>query len=135
MKSVGFFVALALAACGPEPENTDPLGVAVLEVSPAAPQAGASLTLTLRNEGAEPIGYNLCTSQLQRRAGDDWIEVPEDRVCTMELRMLPPGGSDSFAMDLPADLAPDEHRYAASVHLMDSDRMEVVWSPAFRAER
>jgi hypothetical protein len=73
-----------------------------LTVSPDPASAGQMVTLTLHNGTAEEIGYNLCTSGLQREVDGSWQQVPEDRICTMELRLLPPGEEAIFPLELPA---------------------------------
>src|SRR6185295_1914197 len=51
----------------------------------------ATILLTLRNSSAQPAGYNLCSSALERRIDDTWTRVPTDEICTMEIRRLASG--------------------------------------------
>jgi hypothetical protein len=84
----------------------------VLDVSPAG---AAKVRLTLDNGTSDPIGYNLCTSTLQRHDGNSWSPVRTDEVCTMELRILEPGRSATFDKTIPSGLSAGEYRYVTSV--------------------
>ena len=73
-----------------------------------------SLELTLRNASAQSIGYNLCTSALERRNGDAWTAVKSRRICTMELRTLEPGSEARYSFSI-ADLPSGEYRARARI--------------------
>jgi hypothetical protein len=49
----------------------------------AAVSQGRSLELRLRSGSAQPIGYNLCASSLERRSEAAWQPVASKRMCTM----------------------------------------------------
>ncbi len=98
-------------------------------VDPADP---GSMVLTLENGSTGSIGYNLCTSSIERLDGSRWTRVEEDRACTMELRMLAPGGTDQFTVGLPAGAPPGEYRYTTSVNRDDRDDSVTVSSNSFR---
>jgi len=76
---------------------------------------GEAVLLTLRNLYDQPIGYNLCTSELQRSVNDTWERVAEDRMCTMQLNVLDPGKVDTFSVTLPESLAAGTYRYSTGV--------------------
>ena len=99
-------------------------------VTLTAARTGSKVMLTLRNESATSIGYNLCSSALQR--GSAWEPVETGDICTMEIRMLERGGSATFEKSLPSDLASGEYRYVTNVDA-DGKRM-VVESNPFRVE-
>jgi len=120
---------LLLAACAGAAE-VGPDQQVSLEVQPAAVSPGAAVTLTLGNRTPWPVGYNLCTSTLERESGGSWQPVPEDRMCTMELRMLDPGERSELQLELPAALEPGNYRYTTNVE--DRGSMEAVSSPPFR---
>jgi hypothetical protein len=91
-------------------------GASVAGVSLAAAPAGAgTVRLILDNGASEPIGYNLCTSTLQRHDGNRWSSIRTDEVCTMELRILEPGRSATFDKTFPSGLSAGEYRYVTSV--------------------
>lgn len=73
-----------------------------------------SLELRLRNDSDRTLGYNLCASTLERRSGQAWQPVASQRICTMELRSLPPGREARYSLALPA-LAPGEYRVSTRV--------------------
>ena len=85
--------------------------------SPQQVNAGATVLLTLANGTGESVGYNLCTSALQTAAGRD---VRTERACTMELRILEPGGSTTYSYDLPGILEDGAYRFSTRVERMDS---------------
>ena len=101
-----------------------------LRIEPTAAAPGDSVALVLDNGSAEIVGYNLCTTTLDRRSGEAWEPVASDRVCTMELRMLQPGQEARITLALPADLAPGEYRAVTGVERMDAgERTGVATEP------
>ena len=84
-----------------------------------------SLELSLRNGSAQAIGYNLCASTLERRSGARWQPVASQRVCTMELRSLAPGGEARYRVSL-EDVPPGEYRARARI---DGTPPEVATEP------
>jgi hypothetical protein len=73
-----------------------------------------SLELRLRNDSNRTLGYNLCTSNVERRNGQSWQAVASQRICTMELRTLPPGKEARYSLTL-EQLAPGEYRVTTRV--------------------
>ena len=109
----GLAILLAfVAACGPSGSDGEAGGVA-LAVEPEAAQPGDSVELLLRNESGEAIGYNLCTTRLERGENGEWVRLPPDRVCTRELRTLAPGEVARYPVALAADLDPGSYRFLA----------------------
>lgn len=121
-----------LGACSPSLRSAAAESDVVLDVEPSAVTPGDSIRLLLRNETAGPIGYNLCTSSLQRRDGDAWRPVPSDRVCTMELRTLAPAEQTGYSLELPGELLPGEYRYTTTVERLDPGIRMGVQSDSFR---
>ena len=68
----------------------------------------------LRNDSQRALGYNLCTSSLERRIGQAWQQVPSQRICTMELRSLTPGEEARYSIAL-TGLPPGEYRATTRV--------------------
>lgn len=96
----------------------------------SAARTGEKVLLTLRNNSDEPMGYNLCSSALQR--GPAWEPVKTDEICTMEIRYLGRGASTTFEKTLPSDLTAGEYRY---VTIIDAETTRfVVGSNPFRVE-
>jgi hypothetical protein len=85
-------------------------------VEPATAAPGDPITLVLENRSADAVGYNLCTSQLERRTDFGWEDVPADRACTMEIRSLAPGEEARFSLCLETVHATVDHRFWTSVH-------------------
>jgi hypothetical protein len=103
-----------------------------VEATPAAP--GDSLVLLLDNASDEPIGYNLCTSNLERQVGVSWQPVASDRICTLELRTLDPGQDARFAFMLEENVSPGEYRAVTGVELLQSGEWIDVASEPFRIQ-
>ena len=93
--------------------------------------SGDQVTLSLENHKDQEVGYNLCTSSLQRQAGDTW-ERPEAAdsdidndgtrdACTLELIHLEPDEETSYEKRLPIDLEEGTYRYQDSVVLLGED--------------
>ena len=88
-----------------------------------AARTDRAVKLTLSNESDGPIGYNLCTSALQRRTAGKWNGVETGGFCTMEIRTLQKGGIATFTKTLPENTASGEYRYTTNV---DSSGSPVV---------
>lgn len=122
-----------LAGCAapvPEPEVPD----VALIVEPARVAPGDSVTVQLTTTLGDGIGFNLCSSTLERRLANDWQAVPSDRICTMELRTLVPGDTARFTFHLSDGLAPGEYRYHIRVVRSPTDEMRDVSSEPFRVQ-
>lgn len=116
-------------ACTPMSSESPPADL-VLRVAPATVEPGDSVTLVLVNESSGAIGYNLCTSALQRQSGGEWQRVASERVCTLELRTLEPGNEDDYTLTLPEDLAAGEYRFITSIERMATgDRVGLTSEP------
>lgn len=127
-------VATAIVACTTAGSRAGSSDVA-LTVTPESAEPGDTVTLVLRNDSQDELGYNLCTSELSRQTGDDaWDPVPSDRACTMELRSLSPRQRATFRIDLPADLAPGTYRFETSVERMARNARETVATEPFTVE-
>lgn len=128
-------VGAAVDGCGTV--TGDPVGdpAVALTLSPSRPVPGDSATLTLRNRTTEDIGYNLCTSGLQRRDGTAWIPVPEDRVCTLELRSLRPGDEDSFTLAVPDTISGEAYRYVTNIEHLVAGRSDSASTEEFRPQQ
>jgi hypothetical protein len=87
-----------------------------LRAEPSTAAPGDTVELILANHATATLGYNLCSSGMERRAGTTWNTVPSTRMCTMELRMLPPGESARFPIGLDSDLPAGEYRFVTSVN-------------------
>jgi len=82
--------------------------------------AGAPVTLRLFNDRDQPLGYNLCVASLEVRADGRWVDSPvrDDRYCTMELRLLPPGQQATYPHQLPRNLPRGTYRFTTRLELM-----------------
>ena len=116
---------------GAPASQPEPSGGVTLRADPVSARAGATMTLTLTNGARQDIGYNLCTSGLQMSAGGGWRSIATDRVCTMELRTLRPGGQATDRWDLPANLADGRYRFATNVEGLPAGRQRSVASNSF----
>jgi hypothetical protein len=110
-----WILILLLAGCAPMQTTTPAAPSTVDGVRFAATNEAGKVLLMLDNGTRQPIGYNLCSSQLQKRDGTGWSDVATDDVCTMELRTLNPGFDATFEKRLPASLAAGEYRYVTRI--------------------
>jgi hypothetical protein len=81
------------------------------------------------------IGYNLCTSDLERWNGSKWERVrkmPENSACTQQLDLLPPGGSDEFRQSVYDFIKQGTYRFRDEMEWMDSGAEFRVISNGFR---
>ncbi|HEX2187299.1 MAG TPA: immunoglobulin-like domain-containing protein [Longimicrobiaceae bacterium] len=131
---VPWILALAsvLAACTPALQESDMNPELALTVEPDAVRPADTVTLTLRNGTAAEVGYNLCSSTLERRADGAWQTVPSDRICTRELRILMPGQEASYPLELQPGLAPGEYRFSTGVEQMTAGGRQEVASEPFQ---
>lgn len=131
MRTAIVLITVLFAACAPSVQNGGAGSDISLDVVPEEARAGATVELVLANETSGSIGYNLCTSSLERRTSGGWAGVQTDRVCTMELRTLAAGETARYPYDLPTDLPEGEFRFLTTVELMDEGGRQTVWSEPF----
>lgn len=122
-----------LWACASADVPGDPAGL-VLRIDNGRHAAGDPVTLVLTNGSNEAAGYNLCPSVLSRESSGEWIAVPSDRVCTMELRSLEPGAEDRMTLELPADLTPGRYRFETTVFGWETDLQSTLRTEAFEVD-
>jgi hypothetical protein len=94
-----------LCSCGPSIQSGAGEGVA-LRVEPGEVSAGDSVTLVLANGTAGAIGYNLCTSGLERQVDDDWQPAIDNDIWSVrfydhELGRINPRKGDFIIRVLP----------------------------------
>lgn len=109
--------------------SAEPSGTISLSAAPARASAGETMTLALRNNSRQQIGYNLCTSRLESARGRT---VPSDRICTMELRPLRPTQVATYRYDLPARLDPGSYRFATQLDIPGENAGRVIFSNSFQ---
>ena len=130
MRSLTVIACLILAACTQLP--TEPQTAQAHEESPlqlhAQRTSESTIVLTLRNESRATVGYNLCSSTLERRVAGSWQTVPEEIVCTRELRTLAAGASATFDRHVRPTLAPGEYRFVTQVESPLGGRMATIAS-------
>lgn len=114
--SVTACVARTAATADSEPTNVslpaasggDSVQVAVGE---GPYRAGETIALRLVNRTSLTLGYNACTRTLQRDAAGVWLTVADTgRICTLELRLLPPGAAQTAMTLLQSQLTPATYR-------------------------
>ena len=116
MKHLAVFLALFAVACTPVASSPEPSPQPTSRVFFAAERvSAATVRLALDNGSPDPIGYNLCSSELQRRGTSGWTRIDTGEVCTMELRTLNPGRDATFEKQLPSGLAAGDYRYVTGI--------------------
>jgi hypothetical protein len=124
------------------PSDPDPgLGAGdpdrVLTTDQGSYPAGATASLRLKNPFSQALGYNLCSSVLERHSDGAWrtAESESDRVCTMELRTVQPGGTATYNRPLSSRLPAGDYRFRTTVEKMNAGTREPVVSNTFRITR
>lgn len=84
---------------------------------------GATAVMTIHSQRADTLGYNPCSNRsVERQSPSGWVVHPEpNRVCTMELRLLLPGETQTAQTDVPADLAAGTYRVVLRLRRERSD--------------
>ena len=119
-------------ACTASRQPETPITGVELDVDRDEVAAGDSVTIELDNDSPGPVGFNLCSSEMERRDAGEWRQVPSDRVCTRELRILAAGEEAHYRLQIPPGLAPGEYRFHTPVELQDTRVSGSVRSEAFR---
>jgi hypothetical protein len=135
MRFTALLLALVLVSCAPvvtPPQSGSGDARAELVTLSTERVATDRVRLILQNGYNGPVGYNLCSSGLERRSGASWQPVPTDEVCTMEIRTLPGGQDATFEKRLPPSLSAGEYRYVTSVEIPFPGQMTRIASPGFR---
>ena len=134
------FVLLLLASCSAMPGGCDPMYLLTDEPVYTAEQisfeTGRGIRLQLTNRTSETLWYNLCTASLQEKTDKGWVPVeagwlPPDHACTLELRSLPPGESDTFEGPLRDDLQVGTYRFEDQIGVGEEDLTTPIYSDAF----
>lgn len=131
-RTVGTLVmlGLVLGACATVSDDADPVPV-TLEVRPDAVAPGDPITLALENHDSQPVGYNLCTSTMERLVDVTWRMVPSSRVCTLELRILAPDEVAYYSLELEPLTDAGTYRISTTVEYLDTAEREIVRSTPF----
>jgi hypothetical protein len=118
MRSIALLAMTLLCSCGPSIQSGAGEGVA-LRVEPGGVSTGDSVTLVLANGTTEAVGYNLCTSGLERQVDDVWQPVASDRACTMELRTLGPGEETRYPIEIADGVVAGVYRFVTRIEVAD----------------
>jgi hypothetical protein len=103
-----------------------------IELRVETASARDSVTLVLSNGSSEEVGFNLCPSTLERSTGATWEPVVSERLCTMELRLLPSGREARYTLGVPVGLPSGRYRYRAAVTRMESGTSVSLTSDTFQ---
>ena len=87
--------------------------------------------LVLQNSSDQPIGYNLCVSAAERRAGGGWERIEPLRVCATVLYTLAPSAEVNGNEPITGELPPGEYRIVTTVELMRAGTRTEVFTPTF----
>lgn len=78
-------------------------------------RGGEQMMLTLVNPTSSSYAYNPCTRLLERESGSGWVEVREERICTMIAHILAPRSRRTENTELTAGLEPGRYRVILSL--------------------
>lgn len=128
------------SAAGPEGERNDalagvPVGDVVFASDRAGYRQGEVARVTLRNEVAETVGYNLCQSSRELRVGGGWRRIEPLRMCTEALDLLAPGEGAGFDEPITAEWEPGSYRMVTWVYLPAAGTREEAFTGTFTVER
>lgn len=93
-------------------ETVQPSGEVTLTLDKSSYARGSTAVMTIRSRSEDTLGYNPCSNRsVERQEGRSWVKHPEpDRMCTMELRLLMPGQTQTANTDVPASLTAGTYR-------------------------
>lgn len=96
----------------------------------------AMVTLRIASQSRDTLGYNPCANRVvERQDGSQWVAYAEpERMCTMELRLLIPGETQTATTDLPGNVQAGTHRIVLTLQPQTSAGGAAVRavSPDFR---
>lgn len=90
--------------------------------------------LTLENHSRSSLGYNLCASVLERQTGEGWVTVSPLPGCTMEVRALTPGNTDSLIHHRARPLEPGLYRFTTTIERPLGDKPVALSTASFVVE-
>ena len=135
-------VVLAALGCEPAAQNVDtsaPSGASTGDTTGTAQVAdtggvtlaldktayapGGRAVMTITSQRTDTLGYNPCGNRaVERETANGWVVHPEpNRMCTMELRLLKPGETQSAPTDVPADVTPGTYRIVLTLRQEHAD--------------
>jgi hypothetical protein len=134
MRLTAAFLTMLFGACTTVPADPPPPASSTIAgVRLSAERISSSIIrLALDNGAPHQIGYNLCSSALQRRSGSTWEPVGTGEICTMELRTLNPGFDATFEKTLPLNMSAGEYRYITNIESPLGAQQAGVASDSFR---
>lgn len=99
---------------------------------------GATVTMRIRSETSDTLGFNQCSSRVvERQDGSRWVAHPEPgRMCTMQLQLLMPNETTVATTDLPQDIRAGTYRIVLTLSRQSASNPGTVRavSPSFRVE-
>ena len=111
-------------------------GGVTLTLDRASYARDATVTMRLASQSRDTLGYNPCANRVvERQDGDRWEAYAElERMCTMELRLLMPGETQTATTDLPGNVRAGTHRIVLTLQPQSSAGGAAVRaiSPTFR---
>jgi uncharacterized protein YfaS (alpha-2-macroglobulin family) len=74
--------------------------------------AGGTANVSVTSHSRDTLGYNFCSSRtVERKQGESWVAIPEPgRMCTMEIRLLNPGETQTASITMPESMPAGTYR-------------------------
>lgn len=112
----------AIAGCGEDDPFSPKTGQEeiIFAVNASDSRQGGTIVATLENRSSRPVGYNLCSADLELQIDTGWQRVrrhPEDHFCPLILLALEPGESASLHQAVLEEFPSGVYRF----------QTEVVW--------
>ena len=127
--------AAALAGCSSASETLPKLDQVNLSVDRSSYTTGMAVTVTIVNNTAHDVGYNLCVREIQKQSGGTYTTVvtqPEPNTCDDQLSTLGPNLVTTTTVDLPTSLTGGSYRvYFPNLGTSSALPMAQKVTPAF----
>lgn len=144
-RTFALLLTVALTAChGGENNPLSPLGSSGAATVPglryetdrAAYSSSDEIVSQLVNASEHDVGYNLCTSALERRTGGGWAVVRRspERPCILPLYILRPGQTTTYREPASAVPQPGTYRLRAQVEAPLNNGTRHITTPPFTVQ-
>ncbi len=94
------FITISLTTCNVNNSASNSLEEVNFETVQDSYTLNSVVTVVLTNTSTETVGYNPCTSTLQRKQVIRWETVEKNSICSAYLALLEPGETTQYKINL-----------------------------------